>query len=105
MLNLILHLIRGPIRSRESLILENVALRHQLRVLSRGRKRPTLKNHSHVIVLNELHLHRVLSEYVSYYNIDRCHLALDKDSPWGPRSAWSALPRGSTTEFSLALRP
>lgn len=34
MFTLILHLIRGPIRSRESLILENVALRHQLQVLS-----------------------------------------------------------------------
>jgi hypothetical protein len=32
MLKLILHLIRGPLRSRESLILENVALRHQLQV-------------------------------------------------------------------------
>jgi hypothetical protein len=44
MLQLILHLIQGPLRTRESLILENVALRHQLQVLSRSRKRPALKN-------------------------------------------------------------
>jgi transposase InsO family protein len=35
----------------------------------------------HVIVFNEVHLRRLLAEYVSYYNIDRCHLALDKDAP------------------------
>jgi hypothetical protein len=44
MQNLILHLIRGPIRARESLILEDVALRHKLQVLGRERKRPALKN-------------------------------------------------------------
>jgi transposase InsO family protein len=35
----------------------------------------------HVVVFNEAHLRRLLAEYVSYYNIDRCHLALDKDAP------------------------
>lgn len=35
----------------------------------------------HVIVLNADHLRRVLREYVEYYNSDRTHLALDKDSP------------------------
>ena len=49
MLNLIVHLIRGPLRSRETLILENVALRHQLQVLSRGRKRPALKNRDRMV--------------------------------------------------------
>jgi hypothetical protein len=49
MLDLILHLIRGPLRTRESLILENVALRHQLQVLSRGRKRPALKNRDSMV--------------------------------------------------------
>lgn len=34
-----------------------------------------------VVVFNEAHLRRLLAEYVRYYNIDRCHLALDKDSP------------------------
>ena len=43
MLKLILHLTRGPLRTREALILENFALRHQLQVLGRGRKRPALK--------------------------------------------------------------
>jgi hypothetical protein len=27
------------------------------------------------------HLHRVLREYVAYYNADRTHVARDKDSP------------------------
>jgi hypothetical protein len=44
MFQLILHLTRGPLRTGESLTLENVALRHQLQVLARGRKRPPLKN-------------------------------------------------------------
>ena len=42
--NLILHLIREPLRARETLILENVAMRNQLQVLSRGQKCPALKN-------------------------------------------------------------
>jgi putative transposase len=49
MFKLILHLIRGPLRTRESLILENVALRHQLQVLSRGKKRPALKNRDRLV--------------------------------------------------------
>jgi putative transposase len=36
---------------------------------------------AHVVVLNEAHLRQLLAEYVAYYNIDRCHLALDKDTP------------------------
>lgn len=32
MFKIILHLIRGPLRGRDSLILENVALRHQFQV-------------------------------------------------------------------------
>jgi hypothetical protein len=38
---LTLHLIRGPIRSRESLIIENIALRHQLQVPSRAARDAT----------------------------------------------------------------
>ncbi len=34
-----------------------------------------------VIVLHEGHLRRLLREYVDYYSGDRCHLALEKDSP------------------------
>ena len=35
----------------------------------------------HVIVLNEKHLHRLLEEYVDYYNNDRTHYNLGKDPP------------------------
>ena len=36
----------------------------------------------HVIVFNERHLHRLLSDYVAYYNADRVHTRL-RDSPAG----------------------
>jgi transposase InsO family protein len=35
----------------------------------------------HVIVLNERHLKRLLSDYVSYYHEDRTHLGLGKGTP------------------------
>ena len=35
----------------------------------------------HVIVLNEDHLHRILAEYVGYYNHARTHQSLDRNSP------------------------
>jgi putative transposase len=35
----------------------------------------------HVVVLGDTHLHRLLREYVAYYNEDRCHLSLGKDAP------------------------
>lgn len=35
----------------------------------------------HVIVLNEAHARRLVGEFVDYYNQDRCHLSLNKDSP------------------------
>ena len=34
-----------------------------------------------VIPLNERHLKRLLSQYVSYYHDDRTHLGLDKQTP------------------------
>jgi transposase InsO family protein len=37
----------------------------------------------HVIVLNERHLKRLMSEYVRYYHEDRTHLGLAKDTPVG----------------------
>ena len=37
----------------------------------------------HVIVLNERHLKRLISEYVLYYHEDRIHLGLAKDTPAG----------------------
>src|ERR1039458_1821283 len=35
----------------------------------------------HVIVVNERHLKRLLSEYVRYYHDDRTHLGLSKETP------------------------
>jgi hypothetical protein len=35
----------------------------------------------HVIVVNERHLKRLLSEYVGYYHQDRTHLGLGKGTP------------------------
>ena len=37
----------------------------------------------HVIAVNERHLKRLLSEYVSYYHEDRTHLGLEKGTPAG----------------------
>ena len=39
----------------------------------------------HVIILNAAHLRRVLRAYEEYYNADRTHLALAKDTPHGRR--------------------
>jgi transposase InsO family protein len=35
----------------------------------------------HVIVLNEVHLRRLILDYISYYPEDRIHDSLDKDTP------------------------
>lgn len=35
----------------------------------------------HVIIFNEAHLHRVLSEYFAHYHEARTHLSLDRNSP------------------------
>ncbi len=37
----------------------------------------------HMIVLNERHLKRLMSEYVRYYHDDRTHLSLEKGTPAG----------------------
>lgn len=37
----------------------------------------------HVIVLNERHLKRLMTDYVRYYHEDRTHLGLAKDTPTG----------------------
>ena len=42
----------------------------------------------HVIVLNEDHLHRILSGYFAYYHEARAHLSLERNSPI-PRSVHS----------------
>ena len=41
----------------------------------------------HVIVVNERHLKRLMSEYINYYHEDRTHLALEKRTPAGRRRA------------------
>src|SRR5665213_2734539 len=41
----------------------------------------------HVIVLNERHLKRLMTEYVNYYHDDRTHLALEKRTPTGRETA------------------
>ena len=35
----------------------------------------------HLVVFGEVHLGRIVSAYVSYYNTARTHLSLDKDAP------------------------
>jgi transposase InsO family protein len=35
---------------------------------------------NHVIILNQRHLHNLLEEYVEYYNNDRTHYALEKET-------------------------
>ena len=35
----------------------------------------------HVIIMNDNHLRKLLKEYFSYYNYQRTHLGLNKDSP------------------------
>jgi transposase InsO family protein len=42
---------------------------------------------NHVIVLNERHLKRLMSEYVRYYHDDRTHLGLAKQTPAGRAAA------------------
>jgi putative transposase len=55
----------------------------------------------HVIVMNERHLKRLISEYVRYYHEDRTHLGLAKDTPAGrPTGTWPL--SGST--LALARR-
>jgi putative transposase len=44
MLPLILRFLLAALRTRRSLLLENLALRHQVQVLERGGKRPRLTN-------------------------------------------------------------
>ena len=79
MLSLILRTILSSLKSRRSLALENLALRHQLDVLTRTRRPPHLTNRErvigsvrreclyHVIVLNRRHLRRILMDYFEYY--------------------------------------
>jgi hypothetical protein len=36
---------------------------------------------NHVIIFNRGHLYQLLEEYIDYYNQDRTHYSLNKDSP------------------------
>ena len=36
---------------------------------------------AHIVIFDELHLRRILSSYVQYYQRTRTHLSLDKDCP------------------------
>ena len=38
---------------------------------------------NHIIVFSEDHLRRLMKKYVKYYNEDRCHLSLGRDTPFG----------------------
>ena len=38
---------------------------------------------NHVIIFNEDYLRKLMKEYVEYYNKDRCHLSLGRNSPLG----------------------
>lgn len=38
---------------------------------------------NHVIVLNERHIKRLMTEYIRYYHDDRTHLGLEKETPAG----------------------
>ena len=65
----------------------------------------------HVIVFNERHLKRLMSEYVRYYNDDRTHLALEKGTPAGRGSRDKSRRRlqgnfhAKTWRFASSLRP
>jgi hypothetical protein len=41
----------------------------------------------HVIVLNECHLKRLMSEFIDYYHEDRMHIGLAKQTPSGRKTA------------------
>src|SRR5437879_171123 len=37
----------------------------------------------HLVVLNDVHLRRLIRDYISYYHADRIHDSLEKDTPAG----------------------
>ncbi|MGA1982946.1 MAG: integrase core domain-containing protein [Acidobacteriaceae bacterium] len=48
----------------------------------------------HVIVLNEIHLKRLMKEYIGYYHDDRTHLGLEKETPAGRSAASNGVGAG-----------
>ena len=75
--------------ARSSLAMENLALRQQLAVYKQSVNRPKLRRRdrifwvclNHVIVLNEVHLQRMLTLYFADYHDVRPHLSLKRNSP------------------------
>ena len=55
----------------------------------------------HVIVFDERHLKRLISEYVLYYHEDRTHLGLAKDTPTGRPLA---IPSGAERKIQASPR-
>ena len=53
----------------------------------------------HVIVLNELHLKRLMNEYVRYYHDDRTHLGLAKQTPAGRKANETARANGNVVSM------
>src|SRR5580700_6117663 len=56
----------------------------------------------HVIVLNERHLKRLMSEYIRYYHDDRTHLALEHPSSLSAYPCWSLHPPHSQSDRRVA---
>jgi transposase InsO family protein len=54
----------------------------------------------HVIVLNERHLKRLMTELIRYYHDDRTHLGLDKQTPAGRTSATGTTARAKVNSIS-----
>ena len=64
----VLRSLAAAFHSRRHLVIENLALRHQLLVLNRT-------------VIGERHLQRVLETFFEYYHPSRPHQSLTQDSP------------------------
>jgi putative transposase len=52
-----------------------------LRMASSSHRTLRRECRDHVVVLNETHIRRLLSQYLIYYHRARTHLSLDKDAP------------------------
>ena len=55
-------------------------------------ERTVLRLLDHVIVLNERHLKRLMTEYVCYYHEDRTHLGLQKQTAAARATVLTAIP-------------
>ena len=94
-LKALLSFIVSFFRTRVSLQIEILALRHQLAVCRQSIPRSPWQNPyverligsirreclDHMIVLNERHLHKILKSYFDDYHRSRVHQSLDMDCP------------------------